>query len=360
VAPEVRARLGRLARDAGLPAPDVREGAHFGFRHRARLMVRGRSGSPKIGIFQAGSHRITDIPWCRIHHPLVNQVAAAVRVAVRDTGIAPYADRPHRGDLRAVQVVVERAGPRAQVVLVGTAERPEPLLPLAERLDRELGPVLQGLFWNGNPERTNTILGPAWRHLSGEPMLRERIGGADVFYPPGAFGQSHLDLAEALAARIRGLVPATAAVAELYAGCGPIGLALAARGVEVRFNESNPHALAGLERGIAALPAAAAARTRILGGEAGQALGLLAGADAVIVDPPRRGLDAALLEHLAGQPPPLLVYASCDLGSLERDTAVLCGAGRLALTRLEAWNLFPFTAHVETLAVFCRSEGRGS
>jgi tRNA/tmRNA/rRNA uracil-C5-methylase (TrmA/RlmC/RlmD family) len=314
-------------------------------------MVRGRSASPKIGIFQAGSHRITDIPRCRIHHPLVNQVAAAVRAAVRETGVSPYADRPHRGDLRAVQVVVERAGPRAQVVLVGNAERPEPLLPVAERLERELGAALQGLFWNGNPERTNAILGPAWRHLAGEAMVRERIGGADVFYPPGAFGQSHLELAEALAGRIRERVPPEAATAaELYAGCGAIGLGLAARGVEVRFNESNPHALAGLARGIAALPAAA--RTRVEAGEAGQALALLEGADAVIVDPPRRGLDAALVERLASRPPPVLLYASCDLGSLERDAAAVCGAGRLALAQLEAWNLFPFTAHVETLAVF--------
>jgi tRNA/tmRNA/rRNA uracil-C5-methylase (TrmA/RlmC/RlmD family) len=353
VAPEAAARLAKLAADAGFPAPAVREGAHLGFRHRARLMVRGRSASPKVGIFQAGSHRIADIPRCRVHHPLVNRVAAAVRSAVRETGVAPYADRPHRGDLRAVQVVVERAGPRAQVVLVGNAERPEPLLPVAERLARELGADLQGLFWNGNPERTNAILGRAWRHLAGEAMVRERIGGADVFYPPGAFGQSHLDLAEELSARIRGLVPETAAaVTELYAGCGAIGLPLLARGVSVRFNESNPHALAGLARGVAALPAAAAARAQIQGGAAGEALALLSGADAVIVDPPRRGLDPLLVEHLARRPPPLLVYASCDLGSFERDAAALCAGGRLALAGLEAWNLFPFTAHVETLAVF--------
>jgi tRNA/tmRNA/rRNA uracil-C5-methylase (TrmA/RlmC/RlmD family) len=345
--------LFRLARDAGLPPPAVREGASLEFRHRARLMVRGRSASPKIGIFQAGTHRIADIPRCRIHHPLVNRVAAAVRAAVRETGVAPYADRPHRGDLRAVQVVVERVGPRAQVVLVGNANRPEPLLPVAERLERELGGALQGLFWNGNPERTNAILGPEWQHLAGEAAVHERIGGADVFYPPGAFGQSHLELADELAGRIRGLVPETAArVAELYAGCGAIGLGLAARGAAVGFNESNPHALDGLARGVAALPPAAVGRTRTLGGQAGQALALLAGADAVIVDPPRRGLDAALVEHLAGRPPPLLLYASCDLGSLERDTAALCGGGRLALAGLEAWNLFPYTAHVEALAVF--------
>jgi tRNA/tmRNA/rRNA uracil-C5-methylase (TrmA/RlmC/RlmD family) len=346
------ARLRALARAAGLPEPAVRGAApRLGFRHRARLMVRGRSASPKIGLFQPASHRIADIPACRIHHPLVNDVAAALRRAVRESGVAPYADRPHRGDLRAVQVVVERAGPRAQVVLVGNATDPAPIASVAERLAGALGPRLQGLWWNGNPERTNAILGPHWRRLAGEEAVRERIGGADVFFPPGAFGQSDLDLAEALVARIHAAVPPDAVVAELYAGCGAIGLGLVARSRELRFNEVSPHALAGLALGLAALAPADRARARVVPGAAGDQLAFLDGADVVIVDPPRRGLDPPLAEALAARPPRQLLYVSCDLGSLERDVSRVC-AGGLRLVELEAWNLFPFTDHVETLARF--------
>ena len=149
------AALAALAEEAGIDPPTVRTAPAPGSRHRARLMVRGRARSPKIGLFQAGSHRIVDIPRCGLHHPLVNEVAAAARHAIRASGLAPYADRPHTGVVRALQVVVERPTGRAQVVWVTCDETPERVAPLlvpfreALREDR-----LAGLFWNGNPERT--------------------------------------------------------------------------------------------------------------------------------------------------------------------------------------------------------------
>src|SRR4029450_200073 len=118
ISPDAAQALATLCADAGLPSPVVIEGPPFGYRHRARLSVRGRAGSPKVGLFQEGSPRIVDIPRCLVPPPLVNEVAAAVKAAVRRSGAAPYADRAHRGLLRAVQVVVERHTGAAQVVLV--------------------------------------------------------------------------------------------------------------------------------------------------------------------------------------------------------------------------------------------------
>ncbi|HVM64194.1 MAG TPA: hypothetical protein VMU14_04980, partial [Acidimicrobiales bacterium] len=88
LAPPALAALEALARDAGLAPPSVVEGPPFGWRHRARLMVRGRATSPKVGIFQEGSHRIVDMPQCLVHHPGVNVVAAAAKAAIRATGTA--------------------------------------------------------------------------------------------------------------------------------------------------------------------------------------------------------------------------------------------------------------------------------
>ncbi|HSJ98770.1 MAG TPA: hypothetical protein VLC53_16965, partial [Myxococcota bacterium] len=152
--PAALARLARVAAAAGAPPPAVLAGAALGFRVRARLVVRGRAASPKIGIFQAGSHRIADIPRCGVHHPRINEVAAALRAAIRATGVAPYADRPPRGALRALQVVVERASGRVQAVLVGNATAPEPLAPVADALRVSLGEGLLGLWWNGQPDRS--------------------------------------------------------------------------------------------------------------------------------------------------------------------------------------------------------------
>jgi 23S rRNA (uracil1939-C5)-methyltransferase len=77
-------------------------------------------------------------------------------------------------------------------------------------------------------------------------------------------------------------------------------------------------------------------------------------ADVVIADPPRKGLDPALLAQLAAEPPSRFVYVSCGLESLLTDTARLTADGRLRLSRLSAFDLMPYTRHVETLAVFDR------
>jgi 23S rRNA (uracil1939-C5)-methyltransferase len=287
-----------------------------------------------------------------VHHPLINRVAAAVRRALRETGTAPYAERPHRGLLRGVQIALERASETAQVVLIGNAEEPEPLLPLAQALEALLAAELHSLWWNGNPERTNVILGPHWRRLSGPAALRERIGGVDVFYPPAAFGQGHLELADRLVEQAHALVPDGARVLELYAGCGPIGLGLLARSAEVAFNEVSPGGLEGLALGLAVRPEAERSRARVIPGAAAAAIPQLAGFDTVIADPPRQGLDAPLLAALIAAPPARLLYVSCDAGTFLPQARALCERSSLRLRELLAFELFPQTRHVETLALF--------
>ena len=139
---------------------------------------------------------------------------------------------------------------------------------------------------------------------------------------------------------------------ELYAGCGPIGLGLLARSRSVAFVESAPDALRGLALGLAARPEPERERGSVVAGAAGAAAGLVAEADVVVADPPRRGLDEPLLAALAAAPPALFLYVSCDLDSFEAQAARLVAEGRLRLTALAAYDLFPNTEHVETLARF--------
>ena len=222
--------------------------------------------------------------------------------------------RPHLGALRSLQVVVERG---ASVPRSCWWERrgSRPLQPLARALEGLLADELHSLWWNGNPARTNVILGPHWHRFSGPETVRERIAGADVFFPPGAFGQSHLELADQLVEQVHAWVPEQRRVLELYAGCGPIGLGLLARSREVVFNEVSPAGLAGLALGLAVRPEAERARARLIPGEAGAAAPALAACDVAIADPPRQGLDAPLLEALLATPPERFIYASCDLGT---------------------------------------------
>lgn len=350
--PAARAALDALARRAGLPPVTVGEGAPTGWRHRARLAVRGRPASPKVGIFQAGSHRITDVPRCLVHHPLVNRVAAAVKDAVRRTGTAPYADRSHRGVLRYVQVVVERESQRAQVVLVTNGDGPETAAPLADALCTDLGPALHSLWWNGNPDRTNVILGPHWHHLAGPEAVRETIGGARVFFPPGAFGQANLALADRLVAQVHAWVPDGVTVTELYAGCGAIGLGLLPRAAAITFNEASPAALHGLALGLAAADPRRAAAATVVPGPAASLADAVRASECVVADPPRKGLDGPIRVALADAPPRRLVLVSCNLHALLAEADALCRPGRTRLAALHALALFPHTAHVETLALF--------
>lgn len=358
-APGALAALESICRAAGLASPTVHAAPGLGHRHRARLAVRGRARSPKIGLFEAGSHRIVDTPGCVVHHPRINEAVAALKRAIRATGVAPYHEAAHQGALRYVQVVVERATERVQVVLVGNGEGPEVLGDLPDALAAALGERLQGLFFNAQPERANTILGPTTIRLRGEEVVRERLGGVDAFFPPAAFGQNHLPLYARAVDRIGELVPDAAIVAEAYCGVGSIGLGLLSRVRAVRFNERQPAGLEGLVLGLAARPAAERARARVFEGAAGERLDALEDADVVIVDPPRKGLDDALLERLRAAPPRRLIYLACGLPALERELPRLVRPGGLRCAGVEAFDFFRFTEHVETL-VWLDREGEHS
>jgi tRNA/tmRNA/rRNA uracil-C5-methylase (TrmA/RlmC/RlmD family) len=350
----VAAALAVLANAHGLAEVPVVQGPVAAFRSRARLAIRGRIGSPKIGLFEEGTHRVVHIPQCRVHHPLINRVAQTVRGALIDARVAVYSEAAHLGVVRYLQVVVERRSQSAQVVLVANSATAAPLT-LAFALIRErLGEQLHSLWFNSQCERGNAILGPHFEHMAGAESVVECFGGANVHYPPGAFGQSNLETAADIIAEIRRQVPSGARLAEFHAGVGAIGLSLLGQLQALRLNEANPHSLRGLEMGLAELDAQTQARISVRPGPAAAAVDAAAGADVVIVDPPRKGLDGPLTQYLAGQPPQRLLYVSCDAGSLMRDTARLLAFGKLRLAALTAFNLMPYTEHVETLARFER------
>jgi 23S rRNA (uracil1939-C5)-methyltransferase len=157
---------------------------------------------------------------------------------------------------------------------------------------------------------------------------------------------------------VHGWVPPGARVLEMHAGVGAIGLGLAARGHEVAFNEVSRWSLAGLNLGLAALEPDARRRTRVLRGPAASHVRALDDADVVVCDPPRRGLEPPLLARLAAEPPARLVLVSCNPSTFLDEARALVGGGRTRLAALVPFALFPFTEHVETVALFERTGDR--
>jgi 23S rRNA (uracil1939-C5)-methyltransferase len=354
IAPAANAALDALADTHGLPDIALVCGQTSGFRLRARLAIRGRLGSPKLGLFELGTHRVVHIPNCIVQHPLINRVAAVVRRALVDARVTSYSDKAGLGLARYLQVVVERSSQTAQVVIVGNSATIAPFAACLDLIRERLGGELHSLWFNANQERSNTILGPDFRRWCGPMSVVERFGGAAVHYPPGAFGQNNLEIAQRMIEHVSAEIPQGATVAEFYAGVGAIGLSLLPRANEIRMNEVNPHSLHGLELGLAQLDPANRAKIAVVPGTAGAAHHAALGAQVVIADPPRKGLDPELTEYLSEQPPERFVYVSCAIESFLKDTARLTCHGRLRLAALTAFNLLPFTEHVETIARFDR------
>lgn len=301
---------------------------------------------------------MVDIPNCEIHHPLINQVARALKASMRDLRVTCYSDVAHAGLVRAVQIAVERSTQTAQVVLVCNATDAASARPLLASLTQRLGPALHSLWWNGNATRTNVILGDVFEHVLGPRYLSEELGGARAFFPPGAFGQNNLDLFDAMVAQVHRAVRPGAHVVELYAGSGAIGLGLISRAASLTFNELGEASLEGLTRGLEELSAEERARVRVVRGSAEGAASEITEHSTVIVDPPRKGLEPGLLAALERATPEQLIYVSCGLSSFLRDTEALVSQG-LSLCSVTLYDLFPYTEHVETVACFRRAVSSG-
>lgn len=355
IAPAALGALNELARHHRSSEVTVIAGQTSGFRHRARLAIRGRLGSPKLGLFEMDSHRVVHIPNCSVQHPLINHVADVVRRSLVDAQVTSYSDVPHLGVARYLQVVVERSSQTAQVVLVANSASSAPLTECMELIRQRLGSDLHSFWFSAHCERSNTILGPEIQNWCGPASVVENFGGADVHYPPGAFGQSNLPIAQKMIEYIREHIPEDSRITEFYAGVGAIGLSVLARARELRINEANQHSLQGLEMGIAQLDQTSRARVSVIPGSAGAVRLAAAESEVVIADPPRKGLDRQLTEYLSEQPPERLIYVSCGLDSFLSDTAILTSRGKLRLRALAAFDLLPFTDHVETVACFDRA-----
>src|SRR5258708_16792592 len=195
IAKAARDTLNELAHSNGLPGVSEISGRTSGFRLRARLAIRGRVGSPKLGLFELGTHRVVHIPTCSVHHPLINRVAAVVRRALVDARVSSYSDKAHLGLARYLQVVVERSSQTAQVVIVANSTTPAPLTECFDLVRERLGPELHSLWFNANCEGSNTILGPDFQHGCGPDSVVEHFGGAAGPYPPGALGPNNPGLA---------------------------------------------------------------------------------------------------------------------------------------------------------------------
>lgn len=324
-----------------------------GYRTRAKLVA---DAAGTLGLYGRGTHQVVDLPECRVLHPVLSRVAAALRVLLAEGALAA----PERGAEAAIEGVdMSLVGDGVMLTLIareGAAR--SPLERLAQTLHQREAAVRSVAI---SRRRANAVqlLGSNHEVVLGAHELRAHHAESNVYHyaAHGAFQQVHADTASALYARVLAGVRAAAAgrarVLELYAGSGALSLALAAGGASVLAVESFAPACERLAR---------AAREQHLSlevrqGDAGETAQALRREgqrfDVVVVNPPRRGLDVAVREaivHLGSQH---VAYVSCNPATLARDLAHWARAGFVA-RELSPFDMMPLTDQVETFAWLSR------
>lgn len=329
-----------------------------GYRHRVRLSVRCFNGRTRLGLFELGSHQLVPIEGCLLHHPSLREVLECLQSSLARSEVTAYDEPRHLGLLRAVELAASRTSGLVQAVFV--VNDPLDVVESVLRVFREvfadleqLG-IVSSVFLNAQPNRTNTLLGARLVHVFGPAALEQDLLGTKNFFPPGAFGQANPALHERAVEKIVEWVSPGARVVEYHAGVGTIGLAVhRARSLaSLKMNEISGPSLAGLRLGLRALGSVEG--IEVIEGPAGQRTELIQHADVVIVDPPRKGLEDELLRALIAHFPGRLIYLSCGLPALRKEARAFADA-QIFPRFLGAYSYFPFTEHVETLAVFERA-----
>ncbi len=329
------------------------EGAKTHWRTRAKLAVRGTSEHPLIGLFKEGTHEIVDLPGCPDHHPSIDKALSIVREALPQFQIQPYDEKSLQGHLRYMQFVVERLSGLVQLTLVANGSKGhQALLPLIEHLKQK--PIWHSIWINIQEGSTNTIFGKKWIHLFGKEEFWEELCKTALCLHPGCFFQANPSLFEEIVEEILKQMLPGKKVVELYAGVGTIGLIVAPKSHSVTLVESNPLCLPCFKKSAALLPKQ---NVEYHQGDAKTLASLLEGHEVLIVDPPRKGIDAALMQNILSTTTlEQIIYVSCCAETFLRDAQKLITTGwKIAFARCYA--LFPGTSHVETLAIFEKESG---
>jgi 23S rRNA (uracil1939-C5)-methyltransferase len=305
-----------------------------GYRMRARLHVHGE----RVGFFREGTHHLCDARITRQLRP--ETIEAVERLAT-----ALDRDAPQCASSITVTENIAADERAAHVELAPTGRVSNETL---ERAASDAG--LRGL--SARDFATGKLFGV------GTPIVTDplhaitagRVAGGTLQRHAESFFQGNRHLLAALVLAVADAVPDAAEVLDLFAGVGLFSVALAALGhSDVMAVEGDRASGADLRKNADAY--APRLRTTTSGVEQFLSTRIDGRAATVIIDPPRTGLSKDGANLLTRMAPPRLVYVSCDPPTLARDARRFLDAG-YALESLRAFDLFPNTPHVETLAVF--------
>ena len=326
------------------------------YRNKVQFPVAQEKRGLAVGYYRARSHDVLDVADCLLQPEAVTTLRRAFKGWMERYRIPAYDEGTRQGLIRHLYVRTNQAGEALCCVVANGARLPH--APELVQALRQAVPALAGLVLNTNTKDTNVILGPNYRIIWGRDFLEERLCGMTFRLSVPSFFQINRAQTERLYAQALEFAGLTGreTVLDLYCGIGTISLALAQRAGQVIGAEIVPEAVQDAQ--------ANAARNRVpnarfLCGDAGEAAFQLAAEgvrpQVICVDPPRKGLAPEVPEILASMAPERIVYVSCDPATLARDVKRFGELGYPAV-KAQAVDLFPRTAHVETVVLLSKGE----
>ena len=324
-----------------------------GFRNKAKMVVAGTASDPTLGILGPDGAGV-DLRDCALHEPVIVAALPVLAELVRRADLTPYdvasaAPVSQRGELKHLLVTASPDGELMVRLVVRSTAVEARVRKHVPWLLAEL-PAVRVVTLNVQPEHRAVLEGEREIVLTEADTLPMRMGGVSLHLRPRSFFQTNTAVAAALYAEAADWVAdlAPRRVVDLYCGVGGFALHLAAPGRQVTGIEISADAIASAERSRdeAGLP-----------GEIGFAVGdatapehaaLLADADLVVVNPPRRGLGHDLSVRIEGSGTSHVLYSSCNPETLARDLADLASYRPVRGGRLD---MFPPTPHAAVLVL---------
>lgn len=326
------------------------------YRNKGAYPVSDINGQPACGFFAPRSHSLIPLPemGCAIQREDSRDAVNAVLSWMRTSGSRAYDEATGRGLVRHIMTRSTQAGALMVVLVVTRAQIPHQDA-LVSAL-RAAVPKLCSICLSINSQRTNVILGADIRVLWGQDVMEDTLCGLRFAVSPLSFFQVNPLQTEKLynLALDFAQLTGTETVVDAYCGAGTISLLLTRRAARVVGIEIVPEAIENakanaVRNGITNASFCVGATETLLPRMVEEGLR----PDVIVIDPPRKGCDAAVLRAILAAKPSRVVYVSCGAPTLARDAKILCEGGYRA-ERVQCVDMFCWTGAVETVMMLSK------
>ena len=325
----------------------------YHYRNKAAFPFAMVDGRMCFGFFAPRSHRLIPIDGCFIEQEPLYNVASAVHCWAEENDIQPYDEETGSGTIRHVVSRITTSGDIMAVIV--TKGRPKKLNKLVDML-KERCEGIKSIILNRNDVETNVIFGRSYETLWGEDTLTENLCGFEFSVSAASFLQVNPVQTECLYAQVEAFLPEKDGfeAIDVYCGTGTISMILSKRAKHVTGIENIKPAVEDAARNA---ERNGAGNADFICSDAAEALPELiekgTRPDVIVIDPPRKGCDKAVLNAITGSAVQRVIYVSCDPATLARDVRILVDGG-YSIQKVQPIDMFPQTAHVETVCLLVR------